>query len=206
MPPLSARLFHPLTVRKSPPLLHSGRPMPAPGPIRPHTQSRVSIFASPFPLAASCKLSAVIRSSVSAFNFKLSTLNPVTFLDAASTISPLFGTLTKKHLGVGSHPSSQSSRAYRAPTPPLSSRATRPKVPTTSEKICFFLSSCSRYFPPSLITDHGTPATRLSPSVTKSFTMRTSEKHARNSFRMRSFKTKDLKLFRMNSSEKTPGG
>ncbi len=36
--------------------------------------------------------------------------------------------------------------------------------------------------------------------------IRTYEKYACNSFGMRTFKTEDLKLFRMNSSEKTAGG
>ena len=38
------------------------------------------------------------------------------------------------------------------------------------------------------------------------FTIRTFAKHARNLFGMRSFKTQDLKSFRMCSSEKTPEG
>jgi hypothetical protein len=52
------------------------------------------------------------------------------------------------------------------------------------------------------------PRTRHNPAdlPTKSFTIRTSEKCARNSFRMCTSKTKDLKLFRMNTYKKTPGG
>ncbi len=48
--------------------------------------------------------------------------------------------------------------------------------------------------------------THHSPLITIPFRIRTSPKSAPNPFRMRSFKTKNLKLFRMNSSEKIPGG
>ena len=56
--------------------------------------------------------------------------------------------------------------------------------------------TCSTSFAsPSLSTLHGKP-----------FRMCSSVKNARNSFRMRTSKTKDLKPCRMNTSEKTPGG
>ena len=42
--------------------------------------------------------------------------------------------------------------------------------------------------------------------VTNSFIIRTYEKYASNPFRMRTSKTQDLKLFRMNTYRKTPGG
>jgi hypothetical protein len=42
--------------------------------------------------------------------------------------------------------------------------------------------------------------------VTKSFTIRTYEKHARNSRRIRTSKTQDLKLFRINTYKKTGRG
>ena len=42
--------------------------------------------------------------------------------------------------------------------------------------------------------------------ITNPFTIRTYEKRVRNSRRIRSSKTQDLKLFRMNTYEKTPGG
>ena len=63
----------------------------------------------------------------------------------------------------------------------------------------------------SRITVHGTratlpPSTHHSPPATIPFTMRTFAKHASNPCRMRSFKTQDLKSFRMCSSEKTRGG
>jgi hypothetical protein len=50
------------------------------------------------------------------------------------------------------------------------------------------------------------PAMIHQSQITKSFTIRTSAKCARNSFRIRTSKTQDLKPFRMNTSEKTPGG
>jgi hypothetical protein len=49
-------------------------------------------------------------------------------------------------------------------------------------------------------------ATLHSPFATKSFTIRTSAKRARNSFTMNTSKTKDLKPFRIRTYEKTPGG
>jgi hypothetical protein len=58
--------------------------------------------------------------------------------------------------------------------------------PERSEGSGFLLSPCS-------------PAAKL-------FTFHTSEKHARKPFRKCSFKTKDLKPFRMNIYGKTPGG
>src|SRR6185437_6057648 len=48
--------------------------------------------------------------------------------------------------------------------------------------------------------------TRHSPLATKSFIIRTSAKPARNPFGIRTSKTQNLKLFRMNTSEKTPRG
>jgi len=50
------------------------------------------------------------------------------------------------------------------------------------------------------------PATSHQSQITKSFTIRTSAKHASNPFGIRTSKTQDLKPFRMNTSEKTPGG
>lgn len=46
----------------------------------------------------------------------------------------------------------------------------------------------------------------IRPSIAIPFRMRTFKKQARKLCRMRSSKTKNLKLFIMNSSEKTPGG
>ncbi len=48
--------------------------------------------------------------------------------------------------------------------------------------------------------------TRLSPLSAMSFVIRTYGKSASNSCRIRTSKTQDLKPFRMNTSEKTPGG
>jgi len=50
------------------------------------------------------------------------------------------------------------------------------------------------------------PVTGHQSQVTKSFTIRTYEKHARNSRRIRTSKTQDLKLFRINTYKKTGRG
>ena len=52
---------------------------------------------------------------------------------------------------------------------------------------------------PAQVTDYQSP-------VTKSSTIRTSEKHTDNPFRIRTSKTKHSKLFRMNTYEKSPRG
>ena len=116
-----------------------------------------------------------------------------------ATLSPFPATLTthvnhnpfvchscKKHPGVGSHPSSQSLRVAAALFPnPLVTRL-------------------------SPVTDHQSPVTksfttlRLRAVLTRS--IRTSEKHTHNSFRIRTSKTQHLKPFRMNTYEKTPRG
>ena len=116
-----------------------------------------------------------------------------------ATLSPFPATLTahvnhnpfvchsyKKHPGVRSHPSSQSLRVAAALFPnPLVARV-------------------------SPVTDHQSPVTKsfttLSLRVVLARKIRTSEKYSRNSFRIRTSKTQDLKLFRMNTYEKTPQG
>jgi hypothetical protein len=85
----------------------------------------------------------------------------VAILDAASSLTPLFATLTKNTRGGG----------YRFC--PLS----------------FMASSTSHHSLPTI-----------------SFTIRTSEKRARNSRRIRTSKTQDLKPFRMNTYRKTREG
>jgi len=50
------------------------------------------------------------------------------------------------------------------------------------------------------------PVTSHQSQITKSFTIRTSEKHLHNPFRMRTSKTQDLKPFRMNTYKKTREG
>jgi hypothetical protein len=67
-----------------------------PGPADALSSSNLSPVDSDLS-ALRCELSA---SSLSPFNFKPSTLNPVTFLDAASSVSPLSAALTKTP-GVG---------------------------------------------------------------------------------------------------------
>ena len=74
---------------------------------------------------------------------------------------------------------------------PLSSPSTTPRRASASRRGTRSTSHAS----PCLSTLHGKP-----------FRMCSSVKNARNSLRMRTSKTKDLKPCRMNTSEKTPGG
>jgi hypothetical protein len=60
--------------------------------------------------------------------------------------------------------------------------------------------------PPDSYTTFQSRVTNHQSQVTKPFTIRTSPKLDSNLCRMRSFKTQDLKLFRMCSSEKNGGG
>jgi hypothetical protein len=74
---------------------------------------------------------------------------------------------------------------------PLSSPLLTPHGPSASPRVTRSMSHAS----PRLSTLHGKP-----------FRMCSSVKNVRNSLRMRTSKTKDLKPCRMNTSEKTPGG
>jgi hypothetical protein len=122
--------------------------------------------------------------------------------------------ITCGHPGWGSHLSNQRSHPCQGSAMPSPFPATRwntpsgtgPKVPAMSEGICFSFTSSFHFFSPSRITRHGTPATLHSPLPTNLSRIRTCEKSARNPFRMRTSETHDLKLFRMNTYEKTPGG
>src|SRR5580693_4174360 len=93
----------------------------------------------------------------------------VAILDAASSISPVFATLTKNTRG-GVYSSFSTNSAHGASAPPDP------------------LDPCRR------------------PLATIPFKIRTYEKRARNSCRIRTSKTQDLKLFRMNTYEKNGEG
>ena len=107
-------------------------------------------------------------------------LNPfVTILDAASSISPVFATLTKNTRGGVSHSSNQNPAVL--PVPNHRSPVIAPLLALP-------------------------PVTNQKSRITKSFTIRTYEKRARNSRRIRTSKTQDLKPFRMNTYRKTGEG
>jgi hypothetical protein len=123
----------------------------------------VSVFSSPNP---------------SPFSSNPSTRNLASFvdaLDAASSISPVFATLTKNTGGWG--------------TPSFSANSV----------------------PSALKSTHALPSTDPfdalhCPLAAIPFTIRTYEKCTRNPCRMNTSKTQDLKLFRINTYEKTGGG
>jgi len=92
-----------------------------------------------------------------------------------------FRTLCAKHPGCGHHSPVANPKVRRTSASPRPPR----------EKNLHFLSRLGTHHPP---------------LATKSFTIRTSEKLARNPFRIRTYKTQDLKPFRMNTYEKTRGG
>ncbi len=117
--------------------------------------------------------------SLSPFNPDPSTRNLVSFvdaLDAASSLSPLSATLTKNTGGWGSASSSQNLAAPNH------------RSPVTAPVLSL---------PP--VTSHHS-------RITKSFIIRTYAKCSHNPFRMNTSKTQDLKLFRINTYEKTGGG
>jgi hypothetical protein len=122
--------------------------------------------------------SAFASSLFSPFDFKLSTLNLFSFLDAldaASSLSPLSATLTKNTRGWGVP-------SFSANSVPSALKSTR-ALPSTDPFDAL-------HYP-------------LAPIP---FRIRTCAKRARNPFRIRTSKTQDLKAFRMNTYEKTPGG
>ncbi len=106
----------------------------------------------------------------------------VAILDAASSISPVFATLTKNTRG----------GVY-------SSLSANPLNSACPDAVGALKSS--RALPSTDPFD-----TRLGPIAAIPFIIRTSAKCARNRFGMNTSKTKDLKLFRMNTSKKTGRG
>jgi hypothetical protein len=76
----------------------------------------------------------------------------------------------------------------------------------SSTNLCALYASVLSSPNPYLFNSKLSTFNRLSPDRPNPFTIRTSEKRASNPCRMRSFKTQDLKPFRMCSSEKTGVG
>jgi len=83
-----------------------------------------------------------------------------------------------------------------------SRRATRGHV--TNRSPLAIVSVVSHHYPVTASTQSLPSVT--SHQITKSFTIDTYEKHSRNSRRIRTSKTQDLKLFRINTYKKTEGG
>jgi excinuclease ABC subunit C len=107
-------------------------------------------------------------------------------LDAASSISPVFATLTKNTRG-GGYPSSSANSVNGACSGPVGALSSLPS-PSFRNLQTFQLSNLPT-FP------------RAIPLI-----IRSSAKRVRNSCRMRSFKTRDLNSFRMRSYKKTGEG
>jgi len=143
-------------------------------------------ISKPVPVSDLCVLCASAFSSpnLSPLNSNPSTRNLAPFvdaLDAASSISPVFATLTKNTRGGG--------HILQTKIPPSS----QPPIVNHQPPHWFSL------FHQSQVTNHQS-------RITKSFIIRTSAKCSRNSFTMNTSKTQDLKLFRINTYEKTGGG
>ena len=93
-------------------------------------------------------------------------------------------------------------------------RRARPTLPHPAFPVTFSAVPCSPNLCASVLSSPNpylfnsklSTFNRLSPDRPNPFTIRTSEKRASNPCRMRSFKTQDLKPFRMCSSEKTGVG
>ncbi len=88
-----------------------------------------------------------------------------------------------------------------------------PQLPSASIQYPSLPASCARHLPRSArhsptcdLASLLPPVTRHASPITKSFRIRTSEKHASNPFGIRTYKTQDLKPFRMNTSKKTGEG
>jgi hypothetical protein len=90
------------------------------------------------------------------------------------------------------------------PHPQLPSASVQyPSVPATSSR---HLPRSARHSSTRALASTLPPVPSHESSITKSFRIRTSEKHAPNPFRIRTSKTQHLKPFRMNTYEKTPQG
>jgi hypothetical protein len=128
------------------------------------------LAANPTSSSKSAPVSELCVLCVSAFS------SPnVDALDAASSLSPLFATLTKNTRGWGAHPSNQNLAVLPAPNHKSPATALVPFLP---------------------------PVTSHQSRITKSFTIRTYAKRAHNPFTMNTSKTQHLKPFRMNTYEK----
>jgi len=154
------------------------------------------------PRSVDCQLSAV-SSPVSPFVATLTDSSQP--IENPATLSPVFVTLTsrvnpnpcvchsyKKHPGVGCP-------SFSANSVPSALKFTR-ALPSTDP-------FDAPHRPPHCFSSfHQSPVTIHQSQSAKSFIIRTYAKCARNSFRMNTSKTQDLKLFRINTYEKTGGG
>jgi len=151
-----------------------------------------------------CVLGVSVLSSpnLSPINSDPSTRNLASFvdaLDAASSISPVFATLTKNTGGWGVPSFSANSVPGACPDLVGALKSTRALPSTDPFDAPHHPPDCFSFF-------HQSPVTNHQSQVTKSFTIRTYAKCARNPCRMNTSKTQDLKLFRINTYEKNGGG
>ena len=117
---------------------------------------------------------------LSPLSLERSVINLRLYLDAASSLSPLFAALTENTRGWGSHPSNKRVRNFPAAATDRGSRN----------------------------TDHSSGfklATHHSSFAPNSSRIRTYERRDRKPFGIRTSKTKHLKPFRMNTYKKTGG-
>jgi|HubBroStandDraft_6_1064221.scaffolds.fasta_scaffold07195_4 hypothetical protein len=137
-----------------------------------------------------------------------------TNLDAASSISPLFATLTENTRGwVSAIVNFFAAETESNPAKPgvcsllrqSTSERSEAKDPQESKYLAFrpIASDESPVTASALFLQ---PATSRQSQITKSCRIRTSAKRARNSRRIRTSKTQDLKPFRMNTYRKTGEG
>jgi hypothetical protein len=143
------------------------------------------LFISPFPAILTGR--PKLNENKTTLSLAVATLaNPVTH-------NPFACHSCKKHRGVGipseCHPERSEGSAFSRLLSLLPRQSHHAKA-NPSIVFALFLA---------LVTSHESP-------VTISFTIRTYEKPACKSRRIRTSKTQDLKPFRMNTSEKTPGG
>jgi hypothetical protein len=161
-------------------------------------------ISKPVPVSDLCVLcaSAFSSPSLSPFNSNPSTRKPASFvdaLDAASSISPVFATLTKNTRGWGAPSFSANSVPGVYPDQVGAFKSIRALPSNDPFDAPPQPPHCFSFF-------HQSPVTSHQSQVTKSFTIRTYAKSSRNPCRMNTSKTQNLKLFRINTYEKTGGG
>jgi hypothetical protein len=178
----------------------------------------VSVFSSPNLSPFNFKLLALFTLSLEGSVVEGSTFNSVSLspfpatlasslqiTEKSATLSPAFATLTshvkhkffvchsyKKHPGVGCPSISANSL-------PSALKSTRALPSTNPFAAAHHPPHCFSFF-------HQSPVTIHQSQVSKSFTIRTYAKCVHNPFRMNTSKIQDLKLFRINTYEKTGGG
>ena len=129
----------------------------------------------------------------------------VAILDAASSLSPVFATLTKNTRGGVYSSFSTNSLQSAYPDPVGALKFTRDALPPSLISLPFSKRCLSVFSSPNLSPFNFKLSTFNCPSAIP-FKIRTYEKRTRNSCRIRTSKTQNLRLFRMNTYEKTGGG